>query len=129
MITNFHVLKFTWYFRARTDRKGITVRTSQSPCILAVSLVLWIAAPQARAQTGARAFAVEQANEQAGFMIRVDVDRPDRVYHEGEAMTVSIVAEKDCHVYLLYYDAADQITCLFPNRYQQDRRIKARDEV
>jgi hypothetical protein len=97
--------------------------------VFATAVLTGMAAPSARAQTGARAFAVEQVNEQAGFMIRVDVDKPDRVYHEGEAMTVSIMPEKDCYLYLLNYDAAEKIACLFPNSHQEENRIKAKVEI
>ncbi len=65
-------------------------------------------------------------NEQSGFMLRVDVDKPGRVYDEGETMTVSITAERDCYVYLLYYDAGDNASCLFPNKHQKDNLIKGK---
>ena len=54
-------------------------------------------------------------NEDAGFMIRIDVNHQDRVYHEGETMGISLVAEKDCYAYLLYYNAQGDIHCLFPS--------------
>ena len=53
-------------------------------------------------------------NEDAGFMIRIDLDHPDRVYYEGETMAISVISEKDCYVYLLYYNAEGDIHCLFP---------------
>ncbi len=64
-------------------------------------------------------------NEDAGFMIRIDVDHPDRVYYEGETMAISLVAEKDCYVYLLYYNAEDEIHCLFPSEAQDRNFVKA----
>jgi hypothetical protein len=75
-----------------------------------------------------KAFAVEKTNEQSGFMIRVTVDKPDRTYYEGEGMTVSIIPERDCYVYLLYYDAEGNIACLLPNEYQQQNFLKAKAE-
>jgi hypothetical protein len=64
-------------------------------------------------------------NEDAGFMIRIDVDRPDRIYYEGETMTISMVAEKDCYVYLVYYNAENQIHCLFPSEAHDKNFVKA----
>ncbi len=76
-----------------------------------------------------KAFVVEHGvNEQSGFMIRVSVDKPDRVYHEGETMTVTVVPERDCYVYLLYYDAEDNIACLLPNEFQPENYLKAKVE-
>src|SRR5947209_561022 len=64
-------------------------------------------------------------NEESGFLLRLDVDHKDRIYREGDTMTVSVEAEKDCYLYLIYYDAQGGITCLFPNGYHKDNAIKA----
>ena len=68
-------------------------------------------------------------NEQSGFLLRIDVNHKDRIYREGDKLVVSVLAEKDCYIYLLYYDAAGEITCLFPNQYHKDNFIKAKTEV
>lgn len=75
-------------------------------------------------------FVVEPVvNTESGFMLRVDVDKPDRTYREGEHMTVYVKAEKDCYLYLLYYGAADKVACLFPNKIQQDNFVLGCQEV
>jgi len=67
-------------------------------------------------------------NPEAAFMIAVDVDKPNRVYREGDTMTVSVESEKECFVYLLYY-SGDDATVLFPNAHQQNNRIPAQTRV
>jgi uncharacterized caspase-like protein len=75
-------------------------------------------------------FVVEGAvNTQSGYMLRVDVDRPDRTYAVGQTMTVTVRADKDCYLYLLYYGAGDKVGCLFPNKYQQDNFVRANTTV
>ena len=68
-------------------------------------------------------------NRQSSFMLRVAADKPDRVYGVDESMTVSVVAEKSCHLYLLYYGAANEVACLFPNRFQDDNFVPAGKRV
>lgn len=72
-------------------------------------------------------FVVEDAtvNTSSSFMLRVDVDRTDRTYAVGQQMTVSVQVEKDCYLYLLYYGANNEVVCLFPNKFQQDNRVKS----
>jgi hypothetical protein len=75
-------------------------------------------------------FVVESTvNAEPSFMLRVDVDKPDRVYAVGETMTVRVRSEKDCYLYLLYYSAGDRVGALFPNRYQQNNFIRANQTV
>jgi len=76
-------------------------------------------------------FVVEQSavNTQSSFMLRVDVDRPDRIYSVGETMTVTVKPERDCYLYLIYYGANNQVACLFPNKYQQNNHVRAGNVV
>jgi len=71
----------------------------------------------------------DAVNTQSSFMLRVDVDKPDRTYRVGEHMKVTVNSEKDCYLYLLYYGASNQVACLFPNKYQTDNRIRANTTV
>lgn len=77
------------------------------------------------APNGGRDFALEQVvNEQAGFLVRVAVDKPDRVYREGETMTISLMAEKDCYLFLLFRNAEGKMSCLFPNEYEANNAVR-----
>jgi hypothetical protein len=67
----------------------------------------------------------EVRNDQPAFMVRVDVDHPDRVYRHGDEMRVSVVSEKAGYLYLLYCDAEGKMYSLFPNHVDQDNRIPA----
>lgn len=73
-----------------------------------------------------RAAAVEGIrNEQAGFVVRVDVDRPDRIYVDGETLQATVKSQREGFLYLLYLSVDGKTACLFPNRYQADNRIRA----
>ena len=75
--------------------------------------------------------AVKEAsvNTQANFMLRVDVDKPDRVYRVGETISVNVKAERDCYLYVLHYSAGEQVSCLFPNKYQTDNHVGKGQQV
>lgn len=89
-------------------------------------VLLGIAAPSPAGPPPEKWFEVERAvNANSSFMVRVDVDRQDRTYQEGQAMTVLLNAEKDCYVYLLYFSADGRVGCLFPNQHQKDNLVKS----
>lgn len=79
---------------------------------------------------GSRGVLVEDLrNERAPFLVRVDVDRPDRTYRGGDTMTVKVTSEEEGYLYLLYLSADDKLSCLFPNQVQSDNRIPARQQI
>lgn len=101
---------------------------------LAALATLALISPARAGDGKGKMFDVVPANPTSGFGIRVDVDRPDRVYHEGEQMTVTVVADQDCFLYLFYLGQdhegePGQIVCLFPNAYQQENFITANQVV
>ena len=71
----------------------------------------------------------EVRNDHPSFMVRVDVDKPERVYRGGEEMMVTVVSAKAGYLYLLYCDAGGMVTCLFPNAFGEDNRIEAMKPV
>jgi len=75
----------------------------------------------------ARGVSVEEEirNENPAFVVRVDVDHPDRVYMDRELMKVTVVSERAGYLYLLYKQADGSEVCLFPNKIQRDNRIPA----
>jgi hypothetical protein len=102
--------------------------------LLACAGGLWLA-PPAPAQKlfgkgDPRGVMVEEVrNDTPSFMVRVDVDHADRVYRGGEVMRVFVTSEKAGYLYLLYCDAERNMTCLFPNRLNQDNMIPAGQTV
>jgi hypothetical protein len=80
-------------------------------------------------KAGPRGLAVEEINDHPGFMVRVSVDKPDRVYKGGEVMTVTVRSERAGYLYLFYCDAGDRVSCVFPNRVQKDNLIPANKDV
>ncbi len=75
----------------------------------------------------ARGVNVEPAvqNQQPAFLVRVNLDRPDGIYEEGQLMEVSVESEKSGYLYLLYKQADGSEKCLFPNQYDSDNSITA----
>jgi hypothetical protein len=79
---------------------------------------------------GTRGVLVEEIrNDQAAFYVRVDVDRPHRVYRGGDTMTATVKSDREGYLYLLYFMADDTIACLFPNQFQADNKIPASEVV
>ena len=79
----------------------------------------------AQDSTDPRYVALDQVNQTPPFLVRVDVNHPDRVYHGGDTIQVSVRSEREGYLYLFYCDASQQVSCLFPNSAQQDNRIDA----
>jgi hypothetical protein len=67
----------------------------------------------------------EVRNDQPAFMVRVDVNHPNRVYRHGDEMQVSVASEKAGYLYLIYCDAEGKVYSLFPNQVDQDNQIPA----
>lgn len=116
------------------------MRTTHVSLVLSLLLALPQAAPAdiieplpgetlapALSLKSARGVNVEPAvqNQQPAFMVRVNVDRPDGIYEEGQLMEVSVESEKSGYLYLLYKQADGSEKCLFPNQYDSDNSITA----
>jgi hypothetical protein len=98
--------------------------------LLAAASVLAAAAPcRADSDDDPRDMVVGEINRAPSFLVRVDVDHPDRVYQDGEPIQASVRSERDGYLYLFYCDAARNVSCLFPNRVQQDNLIPANTTV
>jgi hypothetical protein len=76
-----------------------------------------------------RGLALAEINNTPPFLVRVDVDHPDRVYHEGDTIQASVRAEREGYLYLFYCDANRQVSCLFPNQLQRDNFIPANKSI
>jgi hypothetical protein len=107
------------------------MKSRLTPPITAL-IVAALALPGAAAEPNrnARGALVEGVrNDQPAFMVRVDVDHPDRVYQPGDELLVRVRSDRDGYLYLLYCDAANQVSCLFPNAFQTDNRLAAGRDV
>jgi hypothetical protein len=67
--------------------------------------------------------------DQPSFLVKVDVDRPDRRYREGESLEVTIISEEDAYAYVLYEQADGKMYQIFPNSVQQDNKIAAKTTI
>lgn len=66
---------------------------------------------------------------QPGFLVRVDVDRSNRSYREGNSLTVRVVSEEDAYLYVVYQQADGKAFQIFPNSAQTDNHVRARQTV
>jgi len=74
-------------------------------------------------------FVEEVRNDKPAFVVRVDVDRKDRVYKNGDVVKVYVTSEKEGYLYLFYRMANGQVTCLYPNKHQKNNRIPAGKKI
>ena len=68
-------------------------------------------------------------NSQPSFMVRVAVDRKSCSYREGDSLTVRVASEQDAYIYIFYQPAEGKTYQVFPNRFQPDNLVKARQTV
>jgi hypothetical protein len=91
------------------------------------AVLAFVAAASCRAESDVdpRELAMAGVNSTPSFLVRVDVDHPDRTYQSGESIQVSVRSEREGYLYLFYCDAAKNVSCLFPNSVQKDNFIPA----
>ncbi len=68
-------------------------------------------------------------NDRPVFVVRIDVDHADRVYEDRDLIKATVVSEKAGYLYLLSRMANKKLVCLFPNKYERDNRISAREKL
>jgi hypothetical protein len=64
-------------------------------------------------------------NDNARFVVQVDVDKKDRVYKENDKLIVSAKSNDDGYLYLVHLNPNGKDTMLIPNKYQQENKIRA----
>ncbi|MBP7951338.1 MAG: caspase family protein [Verrucomicrobiales bacterium] len=57
--------------------------------------------------------------------IKLNLKTNGRRFKEGDKLTVELSAEKDCFVRLYYLSAEHKVQQIFPNKFQQENRLKA----
>ncbi len=88
--------------------------------LLALTLLL------APAGDGMESFVPE--NDASNFWISADLDKSDRIYFEGDAMTIRFRAERPCFAYVINVDVSGKSTILFPNKYQTDNFVRPAED-
>ncbi|HRX79423.1 MAG TPA: DUF4384 domain-containing protein [Pirellulaceae bacterium] len=68
-------------------------------------------------------------NDQPSFLVAAQVNSPNRDYREGDVLNLQVVAEEDAYLYILYQQADGQTFQVFPNKFQPDNLVKARQSV
>lgn len=68
-------------------------------------------------------------NSAPSFMVRVDVDKPSRTYHDGEILKLTATSERDGYLYAYYQQADGEIYQIYPNQAQKENRIAAKQSI
>ncbi len=61
--------------------------------------------------------------------LKIDLAIDKHVYTEGDKMQVTLKAGQDCHVRLYYRDARGEISMIYPNRFEQNTRVRSNRTV
>ena len=68
-------------------------------------------------------------NEKPSFLVGAQVNRALREYRQGDALTINVTSEEDAYLYVLYQQADGQTFQVYPNKFQPDNLVKARQAV
>jgi hypothetical protein len=70
-------------------------------------------------------------NDTASFTVIVDVDKPTRIYEEGEPIKIKIKSDSDGYLYLFLINAEQKLILLYPDPSQNEGpvKIEAKKEV
>lgn len=69
------------------------------------------------------------ANDRSTFLSNVSVNNQARAYVKDELLQVSISAERDAHLYLLYHQADGHSVLIYPNRARRDSLVRAGTQI
>lgn len=95
----------------------------------AAVLVAWGSRPSWGQAPPAPGIDQQVQNDRPKFLVRVSVDRPYRIYGEGETLKLKVRCEEDAYLYVLYQQADGKIFQIFPNSGTPDNRIKGKQDV
>lgn len=96
---------------------------------LIIAVVFSISASEALAQRAIVPVERPSSSQPQSFYVNVSVDHENRIYEEGDLMTVTVESSKPGYLYLLYKDASGSVALLFPNRFHTDNHIAASKKV
>lgn len=71
----------------------------------------------------------EVTNDKPSFYVRVSVNHEDMTYCEGDIIVTKVISENDGYLYLLYQDATNNVTLLYPNKYHPNNEIKGNQTI
>lgn len=68
-------------------------------------------------------------NDRSTFLSGVKANHADLAYREDDRLSIEFTAERDAHLYLLYYQADGTSLLLFPNEAQTKNRVPANQRI
>ena len=96
---------------------------------LIIAVVFSISASQAFAQRAIVPVERPTSSQPQSFYVNDSVNHENRIYEEGDLMTVTVESSKSGYLYLLYKDASGSVALLFPNKFHTDNHIGASRKV
>ena len=66
-----------------------------------------------------------QSKNNNAFSIKVETDRADNVFYEGDTLTLNVKANKDCYIIVYVQQSDGSQVVLFPNFYNRNNKISA----
>ncbi len=97
--------------------------------LFAISVIILGLPGIALAQQSRGAVVESISNERSSFVIRVDVDRQDRVYARNDLLRATVTSSEDGYLYLFYRDAQGKTSVLFPNNHNKDNFVRKNQPV
>lgn len=68
-------------------------------------------------------------NGKPSFLVAVDVNRKSREYRQGDNFSLTVASEEDAYLYVLYQQADGKVFQVYPNKFQPNNIVKARQAV
>jgi hypothetical protein len=108
------------------------MRTLLLGCLGALAALLLVAGSPVRGDEPKKdptAFDDSLRNREPPFLVRAEVNKTTRDYREGDAISVRVATEEDAYVYVWYQQADGKAFQIFPNKYQSNNLVPARQAV
>lgn len=99
----------------------------RSRTVLIVLAIVFAHGTTVFAQNRMKRFAAE--NDSSNLQVRLTVNKTDRVYREGENLSLTVDADQDCFIYVINTDKDGVRGIIFPNKFQTENRVKAGQKV
>jgi hypothetical protein len=70
----------------------------------------------------------EVVNEVPQYFVRIEVNHPNHIYHEGDELVMKVLSEKTCYIHLIDIDPQGNAYCIRPNNRQPNNAVQANVE-
>lgn len=96
---------------------------------LFIALAFSISASTAFAQKDIVPVKRTDESKPQSFYVNISVNHKNRIYEEGDPMTITVKSSKQGYLYLFYRNAKGNVSLIFPNKYHTDNFIGSKKKV